>query len=240
MSHPIRVTPAALLLAALTTAAQAQSFTSEPEFIAAAGGHCAAARYTFDGIPHGTVMTTQMRGVNFGGTVRAWDALHNGGGGTFESSPNVLFNFGTAPMSFEFDTAVQGVGFYNTSLADREQATFFDAAGNTLFVGTLPEATVNFLGFVAAPFPPTSFIKRVSVVGIPPSNGTIFIDSLVFAAANPCRADFNGDGAVNVVDFLAFLAAYSAGDCLADLDGGGTVNVNDFLRFLAQYAVGCS
>jgi hypothetical protein len=55
----------------------------------------------------------------------------------------------------------------------------------------------------------------------------------------PCRVDFNGDGAVNVQDFLAFLSAYAGADARCDFNADGAVNVADFLAFLAGYAGGC-
>jgi murein DD-endopeptidase MepM/ murein hydrolase activator NlpD len=54
-----------------------------------------------------------------------------------------------------------------------------------------------------------------------------------------CRPDINADGAVNVADFLAFLAAYAAASPIADIDHSGQVNVADFLSFLQLYAAGC-
>jgi hypothetical protein len=54
-----------------------------------------------------------------------------------------------------------------------------------------------------------------------------------------CRPDINGDGQVNVADFLAFLSLYSAGDARADFTGDGQVNVGDFLAFLSAFAAGC-
>jgi hypothetical protein len=54
-----------------------------------------------------------------------------------------------------------------------------------------------------------------------------------------CRADFNGDGTVNVQDFLAFLSAYAAGDLRCDFTGDNHINVDDFLGFIAVYAAGC-
>jgi hypothetical protein len=55
-----------------------------------------------------------------------------------------------------------------------------------------------------------------------------------------CPADFNADGALNVGDFLAFLATYSSGSPGADFNGDGHVNVQDFLAFLSSYSAGCS
>jgi hypothetical protein len=59
------------------------------------------------------------------------------------------------------------------------------------------------------------------------------------AAAPVCRPDINGDGQVNVADFLAFLSLYSAGSARADVNGDGQINVADFLAFLAAYSAGC-
>jgi hypothetical protein len=54
-----------------------------------------------------------------------------------------------------------------------------------------------------------------------------------------CRADFNGDGLVNVQDFLTFLAAYAAADPRADVNADAQINLQDFLLFLSVYAAGC-
>jgi hypothetical protein len=55
----------------------------------------------------------------------------------------------------------------------------------------------------------------------------------------PCRPDVNGDGRVNVADFLAFLSLYAAGDPRADFNASGGIDVSDFLAFLAAYSAGC-
>ncbi|MBK7403834.1 MAG: hypothetical protein IPJ41_04165 [Phycisphaerales bacterium] len=54
-----------------------------------------------------------------------------------------------------------------------------------------------------------------------------------------CVADFNGDGAVNTQDFIAYLNAWVAKDARADIDGNGTVNTQDFIGFLNLWTVGC-
>jgi hypothetical protein len=51
-----------------------------------------------------------------------------------------------------------------------------------------------------------------------------------------CPADLDGDGIVNVVDFLILLAEWGPCDCCdADLDQDGTVGIIDFLSMLAQW-----
>ena len=54
-----------------------------------------------------------------------------------------------------------------------------------------------------------------------------------------CVADFNGDGAVNTQDVLAFLNAWNAGDSSADINGDGSVNTLDVLAFLNLWNAGC-
>jgi hypothetical protein len=55
----------------------------------------------------------------------------------------------------------------------------------------------------------------------------------------PCGADFNGDGAVNTLDVLAFLNAWSAGDPRGDFNGDGAINTLDVLAFLNAWSAGC-
>jgi hypothetical protein len=54
-----------------------------------------------------------------------------------------------------------------------------------------------------------------------------------------CGADFNGDGAVNTQDVLAFLNAWVAGDASADFNGDGLVDTLDVLAFLNAWSAGC-
>ncbi|HRQ71573.1 MAG TPA: GC-type dockerin domain-anchored protein [Phycisphaerales bacterium] len=55
----------------------------------------------------------------------------------------------------------------------------------------------------------------------------------------PCIADWNRDGEVTTLDFLAFLNDWAAGDPRADLNGDGVVNTIDFLAFLNAWSAGC-
>jgi len=58
-------------------------------------------------------------------------------------------------------------------------------------------------------------------------------------APAPCPADFNNDGAPNVLDFVAFQAAFEADDPDADINGDGSFDVLDFPAFQAIFAEGC-
>lgn len=54
-----------------------------------------------------------------------------------------------------------------------------------------------------------------------------------------CIADFNGDGAVNTQDVLAFLNAWNSGDPRADINGDGAINTQDVLAYLNLWNTGC-
>jgi len=57
--------------------------------------------------------------------------------------------------------------------------------------------------------------------------------------ANPCPADFNGDGATTFPDVGLFLAAFQAGDLAADFNNDGSVSFPDVGLFLAAFQAGC-
>lgn len=63
--------------------------------------------------------------------------------------------------------------------------------------------------------------------------------AVILTPVAACPADFDGDGVVNVSDFLAFLTSFSAGEVRADFNGDGQINVNDFLAFLTGFGQGC-
>ncbi len=56
-------------------------------------------------------------------------------------------------------------------------------------------------------------------------------------AVEACAADWDGSGAADVNDLLAFLGAFRNGE--ADFDGSGGVDVNDLLGFLGAFRQGC-
>ncbi|MFI4916081.1 MAG: GC-type dockerin domain-anchored protein [Phycisphaerales bacterium JB060] len=63
---------------------------------------------------------------------------------------------------------------------------------------------------------------------------SIFVDG-----GSACRADFDGNGELDIFDFLAFQNAFGAGDLAADFDGNGTLDIFDFLAFQNEFAAGC-
>jgi hypothetical protein len=55
----------------------------------------------------------------------------------------------------------------------------------------------------------------------------------------PCYADCDGNGGLDIFDFLCFQDAFVAGDPYADCDGNNTLDVFDFLCFQDAFVTGC-
>ena len=70
-------------------------------------------------------------------------------------------------------------------------------------------------------------------------NRSGLVEGFVATVPVSCPADFNGDGAVNTLDVLAFLNAWAAGEPQADFNQDGMVNTLDVLAFLNAWNVGC-
>jgi hypothetical protein len=56
---------------------------------------------------------------------------------------------------------------------------------------------------------------------------------------NACYADFNGDGTLDLFDFLGFTNAFNAQDPEANCDGQGGFDLFDFLCFTNEFNAGC-
>jgi probable HAF family extracellular repeat protein len=54
-----------------------------------------------------------------------------------------------------------------------------------------------------------------------------------------CAADVNGDGALNILDFVAFQVLFVGGDPGADCDGNGALNILDFVCYQRLFQAGC-
>ena len=68
------------------------------------------------------------------------------------------------------------------------------------------------------------------------------IDHLVVISVgcgNGCAADFNGDGELSILDFVAFQQAFVAGGDDADFNGDGELSILDFVAFQQAFVAGC-
>lgn len=55
-----------------------------------------------------------------------------------------------------------------------------------------------------------------------------------------CLADMDMNGALTVLDFIAFQAAFEQGDWIADVNNDGSLDVMDFLAFQVLFELGCA
>ncbi|HZW09744.1 MAG TPA: agmatine deiminase family protein [Phycisphaerales bacterium] len=63
--------------------------------------------------------------------------------------------------------------------------------------------------------------------------------AFVIKGSGSCVADFDGNGAVNTQDVLAFLNAWNAREGSADVNGDGSINTLDVTAFLNAWNSGC-
>ena len=72
-------------------------------------------------------------------------------------------------------------------------------------------------------------------------NDNWFLDDIGVSAepAGGCPGDFNGDGTLSILDFVAFQIAFTGGDESADCDESGLLNVLDFVCFQTEFSAGC-
>lgn len=64
--------------------------------------------------------------------------------------------------------------------------------------------------------------------------------TVVIHVEGGCAADANGDGMLNVLDFVAFQQLWQAGDPQADCNADGLYNVLDFVCFQTLFQAGCN
>lgn len=70
----------------------------------------------------------------------------------------------------------------------------------------------------------------------------MYFDSALMESEFPaqgCEADVNGDGSLDILDFVAFQNAFLIQDPVADCDGNGLFDILDFVCFQNLFQVGC-
>ncbi len=175
------VTALGALIAGRPAAALVITYTDEALFLAALTSFVTHDFDSFQGLPgaSGTPLDTEIPGLDFDNAIVSLGDF----GGTSNSPPNVVLNgdvFGGNPIVVHLTTPAFAIGLFNTSLIDRERFDIFDGNGDPLGSLELPESVVNFGGFISdVP------IVRAEIVGIPPTNGSIYIDDLTIGNPVP-------------------------------------------------------
>ena len=83
----------------------------------------------------------------------------------------------------------------------------------------------------------TSIMTRVKIEGN--GLGELVIEDQQVQRAGGCAADINADGALDILDFVAFQAIFQAGDMTADLNNDGVLSILDFIAFQGMFLAGC-
>jgi hypothetical protein len=71
------------------------------------------------------------------------------------------------------------------------------------------------------------------------SGYTSEFSACVTATAASCAADFNGDGVVDLFDYLDFVSVFADGGAQADFNADTVVDFFDYLDFVAAFSAGC-
>jgi len=106
--------------------------------------------------------------------------------------------------------------------------------GNALRWGTL------YSFWFDADAPPAAGLAGVSFFE-PAGSGELegMTVSIEIPGAAQCIADANGDGQVNVLDFVAFQTSFLDDELAADCDDDGSLTIADFVCFQGAFAAGC-
>jgi hypothetical protein len=79
------------------------------------------------------------------------------------------------------------------------------------------------------------YTLEISLIGELPQEAEI----AGIAGIPACPPDFNADGVLNVLDFVAFQLSWQAKAPNADCDWNGTIDVMDIACFQEMFATGC-
>jgi hypothetical protein len=72
-----------------------------------------------------------------------------------------------------------------------------------------------------------------------PVDGAFAFAYLPFEPAGGCAADCDGNGTLNILDFVCFQQQWQAQTALGDCDGNGLYNILDFVCFQGEFQAGC-
>jgi hypothetical protein len=79
--------------------------------------------------------------------------------------------------------------------------------------------------------------RQIAAVGKNLDDGRV--GAVLLTPVSPCYADFTGDGALDLFDFLSFVNAFNAEDPAADCDRNGVFDLFDCLAFVNAFNAGC-
>ena len=119
---------------------------------------------------------------------------------------------------------------------------WFDAVGDSTPLGTLRNGQVGLTWFAPGEVGAGAvvFVSDSSLLGdvfyANEDTKRLVCNSLHLGG---CPADVNGDGVLNILDFVAFQGLFQAMDPGADCDGNGMFNILDFVCYQTLFQAGC-
>ena len=72
-----------------------------------------------------------------------------------------------------------------------------------------------------------------------PGTGGLNLPAGLLFVPNPCTADCNGDGGLDILDFVCFQQKFLDGDPAADCNGDGAFSILDFVCYQDAFTQGC-
>jgi len=146
---------------------------------------------------------------------------------------------GFGVVAMDGQSLVVGAPMSDLAARDAGAAHFYDTASGELLATTPAPAAGEGDGFGGA----LAIADGLAVVGAfrddsaAPDAGAAYV--LDARGPAPCRADTDGDGSLDILDYLAFANLFELGDVAADLNGDGELDVADFLAFQDAFDAGC-
>ena len=134
-------------------------------------------------------------------------------------------------------TKAGGVGAVRAIAGDPSDGQTVFIAQNDPAVSISTDGGAAFSPFVSDILDAAGFPRDLVVGG-----GRLLLASGTGVFATPlagCPGDYNGDGALNILDFVDFQLGWQAMDAAADCDGNGAFNVLDFVCFQQLFQAGC-
>ena len=94
---------------------------------------------------------------------------------------------------------------------------------------------VNAPGHANLAIPGNYMLHVVDSCGVPSHSEIVMV-----GAGGGCYPDFDGDGALTILDFVAYQNAFTAQDLAADCDGDQDLPILDFVCFQNAFTGGCN
>lgn len=146
-------------------------------------------------------------------------------------------------------TTTDGVSLYNTNVGQLAGFYFFQS-DNPMDVLEFTWATEDYTGYSVAYTTYSGFEDEAHTMYAwatqtdwYEAHAEVFdaIEaSISFEVANVCYADFDGNGALNVLDYIAYQLAWHQGNMDADCNADGVLNILDYVCFHKAWHAGCA